>query len=92
MNRAIPASVENRVTTGINRRQFGRGALAASTALATAGRALPAAAAPVKIRVGWVVVPASSAPPVLAKKDILKHFGQSYVDLSMVAETAKRPG
>jgi sulfonate transport system substrate-binding protein len=71
--------VENRVTTGINRRQFGRGALAASTALATAGRARPAAAAPVKIRVGWVVVPASSAPLVLAKKDILKHFGQSYV-------------
>jgi hypothetical protein len=58
--------VENRVTTGITRRQFGRGALAASTALATAGRTLPAAAAPVKIRVGWVVVPASSAPLVLA--------------------------
>ncbi len=32
-----------------------------------------------KIRVGWVVVPASMAPLVLAKKDILKHFGQSYV-------------
>jgi sulfonate transport system substrate-binding protein len=67
------------VTVGINRRQFGRGALATSTALAMAGRALPAAAAPVKIRVGWIVVPASLAPLVLEKKDILKHFGQSYV-------------
>jgi sulfonate transport system substrate-binding protein len=69
----------NDVTIGITRRQFGRGALAASTALATAGRVLPAAAAPVKIRIGWVVVPASSAPLILEKKDILKHFGQSYV-------------
>jgi sulfonate transport system substrate-binding protein len=67
------------VTIGITRRQFGRGALAASTALATAGRTRPAAAAPVKIRIGWVVVPASSAPLILAKQDILKHFGQSYV-------------
>lgn len=67
------------MTIGINRRQFGRGALAASTAVATAGRVLPAAAAPVKIRIGWVVVPASSAPLILEKKDILKHFGQSYV-------------
>ncbi len=32
-----------------------------------------------KIRIGWVVVPASTAPLVLEKKDILKHFGQSYV-------------
>ena len=35
--------------------------------------------APLKIRVGWVVVPASTAPLVLEKKDILKHYGQSYV-------------
>jgi sulfonate transport system substrate-binding protein len=67
------------VTIGITRRQLGRGALAAGMALAAAGPALPAAAAPVKIRAGWVVVPASSAPLVLAKRDILKHFGQSYV-------------
>ncbi|MGD0025626.1 MAG: ABC transporter substrate-binding protein [Xanthobacteraceae bacterium] len=62
----------------IDRRQFSLGGLAAAT-LATAGRSAPAQAAPAKIRVGWVVVPASTAPLVLEKKDILKHFGQSYV-------------
>src|ERR1700730_435887 len=62
-----------------NRREFSLGALAASTALASAGRPARAQTAPVKIRVGWVVVPASLAPLVLEKKDILKHFGQSYV-------------
>ena len=65
--------------TGMDRRQFGLGALAASTALATAGRPRQAQAAPVRIRVGWVVVPASSAPLVLQKKDILTNFGKSYV-------------
>jgi len=67
------------VKTGMDRRQFGLGALAASTALATAGRPRQAQAAPVRIRVGWVVVPASSAPLVLQKKDILTNFGKSYV-------------
>src|ERR1700688_4836014 len=62
-----------------NRREFGLGALAASTALASTGRPVRAQTAPVKIRVGWVVVPASLAPLVLEKKDILKHYGQSYV-------------
>ena len=65
--------------TRFNRREFSLGALAASTALARAGRPARAQAAPVKIRVGWVVVPASLAPLILEKKDILKHFGQSYV-------------
>jgi len=65
--------------TRFNRREFSLGALTASAALATAGRPAPAQVAPVKIRVGWVVVPASLAPLVLEKKDILKHFGQSYV-------------
>src|SRR5580704_5562601 len=65
--------------TRFNRRQFSLGALAASAALAAAGRPALAQPAPVKIRVGWVVVPASLAPLVLEKKDILKHFGQSYV-------------
>jgi sulfonate transport system substrate-binding protein len=64
--------------TRFDRRQFGLCALAASTALAGPGIAR-AQTAPVKIRVGWVVVPASLAPLVLEKKDILKHFGQSYV-------------
>src|ERR1700726_1501974 len=62
-----------------NRREFSLGALAASAALAASGGRALAQAAPVKIRVGWVVVPASTAPLVLEKKDILKHFGQSYV-------------
>jgi NitT/TauT family transport system substrate-binding protein len=64
---------------GINRRQFGAGAVSASLALAAGAQSTFAQAAPVKIRVGWVVVPASTAPLVLEKKDILKHFGQSYV-------------
>jgi len=64
----------------VDRREFNRGALAAGAALAAAGgRGVLAQAAPVRIRVGWVVVPASLAPLVLEKKDILKHFGVSYV-------------
>ena len=63
----------------LNRREFGMGALGAGAALAAGGRRAQAQSAPVKIRVGWVVVPASLAPLVLEKKDILKHFGQSYV-------------
>ena len=63
----------------INRREFSLGALAAGTALAgTGGTAAFAQSEPVKIRVGWVVVPASTAPLVLEKKDILKHYGKSY--------------
>jgi sulfonate transport system substrate-binding protein len=63
----------------INRRDFNRGALAAGTSLVAGGRAGLAQTGPVKIRVGWIVIPASMAPLVLEKKDILKHFGQSYV-------------
>ncbi len=64
---------------GIDRRQLTVGGLAAGAALATAGPRALAQGAPVKICVGWVVVPASIAPLVLEKKDILKHYGQSYV-------------
>jgi sulfonate transport system substrate-binding protein len=63
----------------VDRREFNLGGLAAGAALAAAPRTAFAQAAPVKIRVGWVVVPASIAPLVLEKKDILKHFGQTYV-------------
>ena len=64
--------------TGMNRRHFGLGTLAASTALAGVGLPRPARAEPVRIRVGWVVVPASLAPLVLQQKELLTHFGKSY--------------
>ena len=60
----------------LDRRQFNLGGIAAGALLAAPRIAR---AAPVKIRCGWVVIPASLAPLVLEKKDILKHFGQSYV-------------
>jgi sulfonate transport system substrate-binding protein len=63
----------------IDRRQFNVGGAAAAAMLAAGGTRALAQPAPVKIRVGWVVVPASTAPLVLEKKDILKHYGQSYV-------------
>lgn len=67
------------MTRSINRRQFSI-AVASSAAAAAAGRRRAwAQAEPVKIRIGWVVVPASTAPLVLEKKDILKHYGKSYV-------------
>ena len=61
----------------IDRRQFGLGGVAAAALAATA----PARAqsGPVRIRIGWVVVPASLGPLVLEKKELLTHFGQSYV-------------
>jgi len=64
---------------GITRRQFGITGIAAGAALASNAGRVRAQAAPVKIRVGWVVVPASIAPLVLEKKDILRHYGQSYI-------------
>jgi sulfonate transport system substrate-binding protein len=62
----------------LDRREFGLGGVAAGATL-VAGRHAAAQTAPVTIRVGWVVVPASLAPLVLEKKDILKHYGRSYV-------------
>ena len=58
---------------GINRRQFGMGAVSigavsSSLALTSTWRAR-AQAEPVTIRIGWVVVPASTAPLVLEKKE-----------------------
>jgi sulfonate transport system substrate-binding protein len=63
----------------MDRRRFGLGGMAAGTALAAGGRRALAQATPTKIRVGWVVVPASTAPLVLEKKDLLTHYGKSYV-------------
>ena len=64
---------------GMNRRQFGMAAGSAGMALAAGSRLSPAQAEPLKIRVGWVVIPASTAPLVLEKKDVLAHYGKSYV-------------
>ena len=61
----------------IDRRQFGIGGVAVA-ALAAGGRAR-AQGGPLKIRIGWVVVPASLGPLVLEKKELLTHFGRSYV-------------
>jgi sulfonate transport system substrate-binding protein len=66
------------VIQSIDRRQFSLGGMAASAAIAASSRRAQAQATPLKIRVGWVVVPASTAPLVLEKKDILKHYGTSY--------------
>jgi NitT/TauT family transport system substrate-binding protein len=44
--------------------------------LALAG---PAAAEPVKIRIGWVIVPSNTAPLLAAKQDLARHVGKSYV-------------
>ena len=57
-------------------RRFTIGAVTAS--VLAAPRLARAEGAPVKIRLGWVVVPASTAPLVLEKKDLLKNFGRSY--------------
>ena len=61
----------------IDRRRFGIGG-AAAAALAAGGRAR-AQSGPLKIRIGWVVVPASLGSLVLEKKELLTHFGRSYV-------------
>ena len=61
----------------IDRRRFGIGGVAVA-ALAASGRA-GGQAAPLKIRIGWVVVPASMGPLVLERKELLTHFGRSYV-------------
>jgi len=37
------------------------------------------AAEPLKVRIGWVVTPAQLTPVLFKKKEILKHYGKSYV-------------
>jgi len=36
-------------------------------------------AEPLKLRVGWIVLPGTWAPLLFEKKEVLKHYGQSYV-------------
>ena len=67
------------IVNGLNRRQFGLGSLAVGAALAVGALPTAAQAAPVKIRIGWIRVPVSFGPMLLAKKDILKNYGKSYV-------------
>ena len=43
-----------------------------------AGLMAPAQAEPVKIRVGWIVAPASLVPIVFLKPELAKHLGKSY--------------
>jgi NitT/TauT family transport system substrate-binding protein len=38
----------------------------------------PAAAAPLKIRIGWIVAPASMVPLLFLKPGVAKHLGKSY--------------
>ena len=51
--------------------------LALSLAL-TAVLLRPASAEPVKIRIGWIVAPASMVPLLFLKPGIAKHYGKSY--------------
>jgi NitT/TauT family transport system substrate-binding protein len=60
-------------------------ALVVGALLALAGAAN--AADPVKIRYGWIVLPASWGPLILEKKDLMPNFGKTYV-----AETLRFPG
>ncbi len=53
--------------------------IAAAMAVAGVLAAGAARAEPLTIHVGWVTLAASSVPLSLDKKDLLKHYGQSYV-------------
>jgi NitT/TauT family transport system substrate-binding protein len=63
----------------LDRRQFGLGAAATGAVMAATGRVRAQSAAPLKIRISWIVVPASLAPMLIEKKDVLKNYGKSYV-------------
>ena len=57
----------------------GHRSLAAWLALVLAlGFASAVQAEPLKVRVGWAVVPSQLTSIIFAKKDILKHYGTSY--------------
>lgn len=58
----------------INRRSVNAG-IVASIAAPRVARA----ADPPKIRIGWVVTPASMVPLALEKKDLMRNFGKTYV-------------
>src|SRR5215472_7917460 len=51
--------------------------LALSLMLVTAGAAR--AQAPLTVRAGWANTPSTMTPLLFLKKDILRHYGQSYV-------------
>ena len=74
---ATKRAMKRVATRAINRREFTIGGIAAGALAAPS--LTRAQAAPVKIRLGRVVVPASTAPLVLEKKDLLTNFGRSYV-------------
>ena len=61
------------VTSGV------RTALAAALSLAALAAVSPSRAEPVKIRMGYAQLPGHLAPILFEKKDLLKHYGKSYV-------------
>ena len=62
------------VHLGLSRFVF---AIVAAALLTFAGQ--PAAADPVTIRSGYTVIVSGFSPLLLEKKDLMQHFGQSYV-------------
>ena len=52
--------------------------LTALLVIALVGLAQPAAAEPVKIRVGWIVAPASLVPLLFLKPELAKHYNKTY--------------
>lgn len=56
------------------------GAIVVVASVMVATLLLPATAqSPLRIRIGWVVAPAQLTPILFQKKEILKHYGKSYV-------------
>jgi NitT/TauT family transport system substrate-binding protein len=56
-----------------------RSALAIFIGLALVGVGTARSAEPVKIRVGWIVVPADLVPVIFSKSGLARHLGKSYV-------------
>ena len=55
-----------------------RGWLGIALLLVLASSAICRAQEPLKLRIGWAVVPGQLTSIIFAKPDILKHYGKSY--------------
>ncbi|MEP9353502.1 ABC transporter substrate-binding protein [Xanthobacter sp. KR7-65] len=67
-----------------HRRRWFRCALGLAALVSTglglaAGLAAPAAAEPIKIRIGWSTMPGHMIPVLYSNPSVLKHYGKSYV-------------